>query len=398
VLKARLKFVPALDGELFAELPAAPAVFALRGEAPGTEPYVTKTANLRRRLQRLLGPPTEKSKRLNLRDRVRWVDYTATGSDFESGFLLYRVMREAFPKTYEGRLRFRFAPLVKLHLDNQYPRASITTRLGRGGSLYYGPFLSRTTAEKFANDSLDFFKMRRCVDDLKPDPLFPGCIYSEMKMCLAPCFKGCTDEDYADEVSRVRNYFESNGESLVREISGQRDQASANLEFENAAALHLRLEKLHPILAQLPEIIRRIDHLDGLMVQPSADGQCVCFLQIQGGRICDPIPFPIQAAEHAKSQSMESRVQAALEGIPRAASSSSLETMEHLALLKRWYYRTNRTGEIFFVDDKGSLPMRRVVRGIARVYHGEKPPVAQTAPAAVQNEAGSLYTPERSPS
>jgi hypothetical protein len=59
--------------------------------------------------------------------------------------------------------------------------------------------------------------------------------------------------------------------------------------------------------------------------------------------------------------------------------------MEHLALLKRWYYRTHRTGEIFFIDDKGSLPMRRVVRGIARVYHGEKPPVAQTAPATVQN-------------
>lgn len=398
MLKTRLEFVPALDGEFFAQLPAAPAVFELRGEDAGSEPYVTKTANLKRRLQRLLGEPKEQSKRLNLRDRVRWVEYTATGSDFESGFLLYRVMREAFPKTYADRLRFRFAPLVRLHLDNQYPRASITTRLGPGGSLYYGPFLSRTAAEKFANDSLDFFKMRRCVDDLKPDPLFPGCIYSEMKMCLAPCFNGCTDEDYADEVSRVRKYFESNGESLVREISGQRDQASANLEFEVAAALHSRLDKLHPILAQLPEIVRRIDHLDGLMVQPSADGQCVCFLQIQGGRICNPIPFPIQAAEHAKSQSMESRVQAALEGISLAASASSLETMEHLALLKRWYYRTNRTGEVFFVDDKGSLPMRRVVRGIARVYHGEKAPVAQTAPVTVQNEPGSLYTPERPPS
>jgi excinuclease ABC subunit C len=45
------------------------------------------------------------------------------------------------------------------------------------------------------NDSLDFFKMRRCVDDLHPDPAFPGCIYSEMKMCLAPCFKGCSDEE-----------------------------------------------------------------------------------------------------------------------------------------------------------------------------------------------------------
>ena len=385
MLKTRLEFVPAFDAELFSQLPAAPAVLVLRGEGQGSEPYVTKTANLRRRLQRLLGAPSEQSKRLNLRDRVRWVDYTPTGSDFESDFLLYRIMQQAFPKTYAERLRFRFAPLVKLHLDNQYPRASITTRLGRGGSLYYGPFSSRTAAEKFANHSLDFFKMRRCVDDLKPDPLFPGCIYSEMKMCLAPCFKGCTDEDYAEEVSRVRNYFESNGQSLVREIAGQRDQASANLEFENAAASHARLEKLHPILAQLPEIVRRIDHLGGLMVQPSAAGQCVCFLQIHGGRICDPIPFPIQAAEHTKSQSMESRVQAALEGIPQAASSSSLETMEHLALLKRWYYRTHRTGEIFFIDDKGSLPMRRVVRGIARVYHGEKPPVAQPAPATVQN-------------
>jgi hypothetical protein len=29
-------------------------------------------------------------------------------------------------------------------------------------------------------------------------------------------------------------------------------------------------------------------------------------------------------------------------------------------------------GEIFFADEKGVLPMRRVVRGISRVYRGEK--------------------------
>ena len=150
------------------------------------------------------------------------IEYAPTGSDFESGFLLYKVLREAFPKTYANRVRFRFAPLVKLHLENQYPRASITTRLGRlkGRALYYGPFQSRTAAEKFMNDSLDFFKMRRCVDDLHPDPQFPGCIYSEMKMCLAPCFKGCTDEEYSAEVNRVQAYFDSGGESLSREFVG----------------------------------------------------------------------------------------------------------------------------------------------------------------------------------
>jgi excinuclease ABC subunit C len=374
VLATRTEFVPAHDAEIFAAVPAAPAVFLLRGENPQSEPYVSKTANLRRRLHRLLDTPTEHTKKLNLRDRVRWVEFTPTGSDFESGFLLYQLLRLAFPKTYSARLRLRFAPLVKLHMENQYPRASITTRLGRvhGRALYYGPFFSRTAAEKFANDSLDFFQMRRCVEDLHPDPAFPGCIYSEMKMCLAPCFKGCTDEEYSAEVGRVQAYFESGGQSLVREISALRDQASTNLDFESAAAQHARLEKLKPLLSQLPEIVRRIDHLAGIMVQRSPAPEAVNFFRIERGCVSGPLVFPIQSTEHAKSQSMESRVQAALATLPPADTKSALENMEHLALLKRWYYRGTRTGEIFFADDKGQLPLRRLVRGISRVYRGER--------------------------
>jgi excinuclease UvrABC nuclease subunit len=374
VLTERLEFDPDRDAEAFAAAPAAPAVFLLRGDDPHAEPYVSKTANLRRRLHRLLDPP-EQARRLNLRDRVRFIEYTPSGSDFESGFLLYRVLREAFPKTYTDRLRLRFSPLLKLHLENEYPRASITTRLGRLGrrSLYYGPFPSRAAAEKFANDSLDFFKMRRCVDDLHPDPQFPGCIYSEMKMCLAPCFKGCTDEEYHAEVARVQTYFDSSGESLVREISTQRDQASSSLDFENAAASHAKVEKLKPVLGQLPEIVRRIDQLAAIMVQPSAVPESVVFFFIDAGLITGPLTFPIQAPEHTKSQSMESRVQAALATLPSANAKTALETMEHLALLKRWFYRSTRSGEIFFADPKGSLPLRRLVRGIARVYRGEKP-------------------------
>jgi excinuclease ABC subunit C len=375
VLTDRLEFVPERDAEVFSSALSKPAVFLLRSHDAQAEPYVSKTANLRRRLQRLLGPLEERTKKLNLRDRVRWIEYAPTGSDFESGFLLYRVLRETFPKTYSRRLRFRFAPLVKLHLENQYPRASITTRLGRmnGRALYYGPFQSRTAAEKFMNDSLDFFKMRRCVDDLNPDPKFPGCIYSEMKMCLAPCFKGCTDQEYSAEVNRVQAYFDSAGDSSARELSAQRDAASASLAFEDAAAIHVRLEKLKPVRSQFPEIVRRLDRLSALMVQPSQIANAVTFFRVDSGKISEPVVFSIQSGEHAKSQSMESRVQTALDSCAYSKSSSALETMEHLALLKRWYYRGNRTGEIFLTDDKNIFPMRRIVRGIGRVLRGEKP-------------------------
>jgi len=381
VLANRLEFDVGRDHEVFAAVPAGAAVFLLRGEA-GTEPYISKTANLRRRLQRLLSVPEEGTKRLNLRVRVRWIEYSATGSDFESGFLLYQLLRVTFPKTYAARLRLRFAPMVKLHLENEYPRTSITTRLGRrnGASLYYGPFVSRVAAEKFANDSLDFFKMRRCVEDLHPDPAFPGCIYSEMKMCLAPCFKGCSDEEYRDEVGRVRVYLDSGGQSLVREISHLRDEASGVLDFEGAAAQHARLEKLKPVLGQLPEVVHRIDRLTGVMVQPCAVKEAVALFRVEAGAIAGPIVFSIQSPVHTKSQSMESRVEQALDEAPVHQAGTALEAMEHLAILKRWYYRGTRVGEIFFADDKGVLPMRRVVHGISRVYRGEKAEAETVAP------------------
>ena len=106
-------------------------MFLLRGGEPHSEPYISKTANLRRRLHRLLGPIEGRTRKLNLRDRIRSIEYTLTGSDFESGFLLYKLLRATFPETYGDRLRFRFAPLVKMHLENEYPRASVTTQLGR---------------------------------------------------------------------------------------------------------------------------------------------------------------------------------------------------------------------------------------------------------------------------
>ena len=237
-----------------------------------------------------------------------------------------------------------------------------------------------------ANDSLDFFKMRRCADDLHPDPAFPGCIYSEMKMCLAPCFKGCTDAEYKAEVERVRQWFDTRGQSLVRELAAERDRASAALEFEQAAAIHARLEKTTLVGAQADEIVRRIDRLNGVVVQPSAQPGHISLFRIEAGRLNGPIQFSVQQAaptaapagetrppaERGRPLSMEARILAALAAVPPLPPGTALETMEQLAYLKRWYYRTSKVGEVFFTDEKDELPMRRLVRGISRVFRGEK--------------------------
>ena len=113
-------------------------------------------------------------------------------------------------------------------------------------------------------------------------------------------------------------------------------------------------------------------------MQPCAAKESVALFRVEAGSIAGPIVFSIQSPEHTKSQSMESLVEQALDKGPVPQAGTALEAMEHLAILKRWYYRGTRVGEVFFADEKGVLPMRRVVRGISRVYRGEK---AETAGA-----------------
>ncbi len=378
-LSHRVEFSPEKDADFFASLPAAPAVFLLRPLDQSGEPYVTKTSNLRRRMQRLLGISESGSKKLNLRDRVGALEYSTVGGDFEGGFLLYCVLRREFPKKYTERLRLRPAPLLRFILENEYPRVVATSKISsmKGKNRYYGPFPSRAAAEEFLNDSLDFFLIRRCVEDLKPDPTFPGCVYSEMKMCMAPCFKGCTDENYGAEVTRVEEFLSTGGKSLLHEIQRQRDEASEKLEFETAAAAHAKIEKLKALHQRLPEIARRIDQLRGVLVQPSAEPDCVTLFKIERGMFSSPVRMPIAAqqiiGEVKTPMSMEARITEALKTVEDPEPHSAQEWMEHLAILKRWYFRTTKIGELFLADDKGDLPMRRIVRGVSRVFKGEKP-------------------------
>ena len=220
-------------------------------------------------------------------------------------------------------------------------------------------------------------------------------------MCLAPCFKGCTDDEYRAEVVRVEDFLDTRGESLKRQFAVERDTASSQLEFENAAATHARLEKLVPVLQQMPEVVHRIDRLNALIVQRSAVAESVALFRVDSGLLSGPIIFPISAPEHTKSQSMEARIEQALLSAPstgshpnearrlpgpytgrveRGVRPATLEAMEHLAILKRWFYRGSRVGEIFFADAHGALPMRRIVRGIGRVYKGEAPEANASSP------------------
>ena len=66
-----------------------------------------RTQDLRKRMQRLLGPHDPTSKRLNLRDLTKLVRYRLTGSKFEQSFTYYQNAKHHLPHRYTKVMRLR---------------------------------------------------------------------------------------------------------------------------------------------------------------------------------------------------------------------------------------------------------------------------------------------------
>jgi len=238
--EVRVPFAPSNAEEILRSVPTAPGVFALRGSSDSDEPYLTRTADLRRRMRRLLDPPESQSKRLNLRDRVARIEYTVTGSEFESSLVLYDAAASIFGYAEaRRRLKLHTPYFLRFTSENAFPRVYATNRLSRRSlAQMYGPFPSRAAAERYCDAVLDLFKLRRCYEDLAPFPEHPGCAYQEMKKCLAPCNLASSAEVYTAEAAEVKAFFDTRGESMLASVAVDRDHASAEMEFEQAATLH----------------------------------------------------------------------------------------------------------------------------------------------------------------
>ena len=516
-------FSPENAAEVLRMIPPLPGVFALcpptssEGQAEA-QPYLTRAADLRRRITRMLAPPEPssdgspvQSKRLNLRGRVARIDYTITGSEFESTLTLYHASASIFGLTEaRRRLRLHTPFFLRFTAENAYPRVYSTNRLSkRALDNTYGPFPSRAAAERYCDAVLDLFKLRRCYEDLAPYPEHPGCVYQEMKKCLAPCNQACTPEGaaaYSAEAAAVKRFFDTRGESMIIDIGLEREQFSAAMEFEKAAALHTQWHKVKAAQALADELVQPIPKLRAIIVQKAAQpataqptaepeptpNQVVILSAAKNPRISPEAPQPSTATTEAEPAAAVFLLQSGcitgpellstlgvravkeqtsvgsslfaqplmLEAIPLAddkqsttASSESgaphlapemwvaatespsadsapllsfrsaaeepaspgtspespavgpslspelratnliasleqqvsapidLATLsDHLSLLRRWYYRPEkqRTGEVFFPREDRSWPIRRILRGAARMALGDPKSIAET--------------------
>lgn len=347
-----------------ANVPNTAGVYVLT-PAQGS-PYIGWTSHLGKRLARLLVHRTTSSNLLtNLRDSLARVEYWSVGSRLEQALLLYGLTRKHDPDNYRKRLKLRTPWFLVLLAADAYPRLSVQNRLPKHPVPTYGPFPTRDSAEQFEQRALALFQIRRCTETLAPSPDHPGCIYGEMNLCVRPCQMAVSADEYRVEVSRLREFLESNGRHYLSVLSSARDRASEHTDFEEAARLHKQLEAVKSVLALRDDVVREVAELNGVALTRASADRTIALWPMIGGSWQSAVFFEFSQYE-ADSKSLDRQMRETL--LPHLANPVKAEVvLDHIAMLSRWYYSSWCDGRWFAFRTPDDLNYRKLVREISNL-------------------------------
>jgi len=161
----------------------------------------------------------------------------------------------------------------------------------------------------------------------------PLCMRAELGTCLAPCCGGVSSEAYRRQVVTARRFLEGRTREPLAVLEGHIRDAVARLDFEYAARVRDRIERLQAFQKHLAAFRGRIESLTFLYRVPGFGGDSRLYL-IRRGRLRGEFPYPTTANERREiDQAVESVYRAPEQGPASLAPHDAAEIL----LLARWF-------------------------------------------------------------
>ena len=275
-----------------------PGVYRMYG--PGDEPlYVGKSVRLRTRLLSYFRAPRgDKSWEL-IRETAR-IEWDYIPNEFYALIREMKLIQQWQPRFNVQHKRRRIYAFVKITREPA-PRVLPVTRIAEDGATYYGPFPRVRALADTVRELVHVLGLRDCAADT---PVFfddqlemfeagriPHCIRAEVGSCLAPCCGHPTAAAYHAAVELARRFLEGRAAAPLAELEREMRSASTRLEFEYAALLRDRLERLRSFRDELVAFRGRVEDLTFLYKVPGFEGDDRIYL-IRRGRIRREMRLP----------------------------------------------------------------------------------------------------------
>jgi len=227
-------------------LPDKPGCYLMR-DASGKIIYVGKASSLRKRVQSYFRAATMRSSSAKLRSLVHCVhdfDVITTRNEADALLTEDKLVKDFMPR-FNVLLRDdkRF-PLLRVELRQSIPRFRLCRIQRDDGALYFGPYLSSSAAR----EALDFverkYGLRKC-SVLNPDEkTHSHCLADVILHCSAPCVGKISPEEYLARINEAVAFLQGKRPQILDELRKIMEKASAELNFEKAAAIRDSLQLL----------------------------------------------------------------------------------------------------------------------------------------------------------
>lgn len=281
------------------ELPTAPGVYYFR-DAKENILYVGKAKNLRARVRSYFQTTLQETSKV--RQLLR---RTASITHEELPSELHALLREAKlielhqPQFNSALRRKKRFPFLRLSSGDPFPRIDLAVEIADDGAEYFGPFRTFGTA-RMALDLIDhLFQLRKCDDHLHPDAAFAPCFYHDIKRCAAPCAVRQSEEEYAQDVARVRKFLAGGGDNIVEQVEARMRESAARLEFEEAAFLRDRISELRGVVTKPLEGNTAVSGQNYLFILPAHGIESDIYF-IRSGRLGKVSRAPLDGSVHAR--------------------------------------------------------------------------------------------------
>lgn len=217
-------------------MPSKPGVYTFR-DAGGRVIYIGKAANLKSRVRSYFGSPRSlEGKTRVLASRIAELEYVTTQTEQDALHLEATLVKRHQP-FFNVRLKDdKHYPYLKVDVDSPWPRVTITRRVGKDGSRYFGPYASAKSVRTTLDLTKKLFPWRSCDKEITGSDPRP-CLEYYIRRCIAPCTSYCTTEEYREVIDQTMLFLDGKSADVVRQLRSSMTDAAGELNFERAAQL-----------------------------------------------------------------------------------------------------------------------------------------------------------------
>jgi len=209
--------------------------------------YIGKAKNLKNRVSSYFKNQTASFKQHRMVPKIASIEVTVTHTEGEALLLECQLIKRHKPQ-YNICLRDdRSYPYIFLSTDHDFPQITLHRGAKKLKGKYFGPYPGIGAIKESLKLLQRIFPVRQCDDSIYNNRSRP-CLQHQIGRCTAPCVGLIDKAAYAKDVDNTVLFLEGKGGLLIDQLIANMEEASRNLDYEQAAGYRDQIVKLRSVL------------------------------------------------------------------------------------------------------------------------------------------------------